>query len=83
MSSLNLAKLATHESAGGLDDGGPVKRGLDQARVLLVDDSRLIRMGLRRSLEGIGLKDITEAGHGREAIELLARDRFDLSLRGM
>ena len=82
MSGLNLAKLAV-ASAEALDDGAPLKRGLDQARVLLVDDSRLMRMGLRRSLESIGLQDITEAGHGREAIELLARDRFDLMLLDM
>ncbi len=59
------------------------KRGLEHARVLLVDDSRLIRMGLRRSLESIGLKDITEANHGKEAIEMLARQPFDLMLLDM
>ncbi len=82
MSGLNLAKL-TVATAESLDDGAPLKRGLDEARVLLVDDSRLMRMGLRRSLESIGLRDITEVGHGREAIEMLARDRFDLMLLDM
>lgn len=59
------------------------RRGLESARVLLVDDSRLIRMGLRRSLEGIGLKDIVEAENGKEAIEMLVRDHFDLMLLDM
>lgn len=59
------------------------RRGLEAARVLLVDDSRLIRMGLRRSLESIGLKDIVEAENGKEAIEVLVRDHFDLMLLDM
>ena len=59
------------------------RKGLEAARVLLVDDSRLIRMGLRRSLESIGLKDIVEAENGKEAIELLVRDHFDLMLLDM
>jgi class 3 adenylate cyclase len=59
------------------------RRGLAAARVLLVDDSRLIRMGLRRSLESIGLQDITEANHGKEAIEMLVRQPFDLMLLDM
>jgi adenylate cyclase len=60
-----------------------VSSDFHKAKVLLVDDSRLIRMGLRRSLVEIGLSDITEAGHGREAIEMLAREHFDLMLLDM
>lgn len=66
-----------------LDLGSSVPSGFETAKVLLVDDSRLIRMGLRRSLEEIGLKDITEAGDGREAIETLVREHFDLMLLDM
>src|SRR5574343_1752432 len=80
---LDLSKLAAATAAGPMDVGSAPPRGIGHARVLLVDDSRLIRMGLRRSLESIGLTDITEANHGREAIELLARDRFDLMLLDM
>jgi adenylate cyclase len=57
--------------------------GFEKAKVLLVDDSRLLRMGLRRSLEEIGLTDIVEAGDGREAIETLVREHFDLMLLDM
>lgn len=51
--------------------------------MLLVDDSRLIRMGLRRSLESIGLKNINEANNGKEAVEMLVRERYDLMLLDM
>lgn len=60
-----------------------VASGFETAKVLLVDDSRLMRMGLRRSLEDIGLKDITEASNGREAIDTLVREHFDLMLLDM
>jgi adenylate cyclase len=62
---------------------GTERPGFEKARVLLVDDSRLIRMGLRRSLESIGLQNIVEANHGREAIEMLVREPFDLMLLDM
>jgi len=52
---LDFAKLASAE-AGAVEVGAPIKRGLDSARVLLVDDSRLMRMGLRRSLESIACR---------------------------
>jgi adenylate cyclase len=79
-----LGLFQGHAKAGA-DSEVPVqeRRGPEAARVLLVDDSRLIRMGLRRSLEGIGLKDIVEAENGKEAIEMLVRDHFDLMLLDM
>ena len=49
-------------SAGELDISTSVSSDFEKAKVLLVDDSRLIRMGLRKSLVEIGLTDITEAG---------------------
>jgi adenylate cyclase len=70
-------------SAAELDIGAKVSSDFQKAKVLLVDDSRLIRMGLRKSLVEIGLSDITEAGDGREAIETLVRERFDLMLLDM
>jgi class 3 adenylate cyclase len=66
-----------------LDIGVKVSSDFQKAKVLLVDDSRLIRMGLRKSLVEIGLSDITEASDGREAIETLVRERFDLMLLDM
>jgi len=70
-------------SAGELEIAPSVSSDFEKAKVLLVDDSRLIRMGLRRSLVEIGLTDITEAGDGREAIETLVREPFDLMLLDM
>ena len=66
-----------------LDIGAKVSSDFQKAKVLLVDDSRLIRMGLRKSLVEIGLSDITEASDGREAIETLVREPFDLMLLDM
>lgn len=72
-----------HRNAAELDIATRVSSDFQKAKVLLVDDSRLIRMGLRRSLVEIGLSDITEAGDGREAIEILVREHFDLMLLDM
>jgi class 3 adenylate cyclase len=71
------------DSSTELELVGSQPLGFEKAKVLLVDDSRLLRMGLRRSLEEIGLTDIVEAGDGREAIETLVREHFDLMLLDM
>lgn len=70
-------------SAADLNIVASASSDFEKAKVLLVDDSRLIRMGLRRSLIEIGLTDITEAGDGREAIEILVSEHFDLMLLDM
>jgi class 3 adenylate cyclase/CheY-like chemotaxis protein len=71
------------DASPDLELGAGQPFGFEKAKVLLVDDSRLLRMGLRRSLEEIGLTDIVEAGDGREAIETLVREHFDLMLLDM
>ena len=38
-------------------------------RVLIVDDSKFMRLFIRKALESYGLKDIEEAESGEEAIE--------------
>jgi adenylate cyclase len=84
MRSESLAGLSPDARTGSdLELGGATPVGFEKAKVLLVDDSRLIRMGLRRSLEEIGIEDIVEAGDGREAIETLVREHFDLMLLDM
>lgn len=72
-----------HHIVAELGRGENKPSDFKKAKVLLVDDSRLIRMSLRRSLVEIGLTDITEAGDGREAIEMLVREPFDLMLLDM
>jgi two-component system chemotaxis response regulator CheY len=47
-------------------------------RVLLVDDSRLARNHIRRVLENMGIKKITEAENGAHALTFLKDDEFDL-----
>lgn len=49
-------------------------------RALIVDDSKPVRIVLRRMLEGLGF-ETTEASNGWEALEKLSGDaRFDLAL---
>lgn len=83
MISSALHELSATAASSDLELTGTERPGFETARVLLVDDSRLIRMGLRRSLESIGLQNIVEANHGREAIEMLVRQPFDLMLLDM
>jgi adenylate cyclase len=53
---------------------------LQDARLLVVDDSKMMRMGISRSLKQIGVKFIEEASHGRQALERLQAEPFDLML---
>ena len=53
---------------------------LEQARLLVVDDSKMMRMGISRSLRQIGVQHIEEAAHGRQALERLEAEVFDLML---
>lgn len=43
-------------------------------RVLLVDDSKVMRQIQRRSLEGFGFTDILEAGDGVEGLQQMSSD---------
>jgi len=47
-------------------------------RVLVVDDSRMARNIIRRTITNLGLKLITEATDGAEAIELMKSNMYDL-----
>jgi two-component system chemotaxis response regulator CheY len=49
------------------------------AKALVIDDSRAIRMILGRTLTNIGW-DVSTAGNGREALDLLAKDDMDVKL---
>lgn len=62
-----------------LDEHGAASPGEVRARVLIVDDDRLMTRGLRRVLEGEN--DVSIADGGAQALELLARDRdYDVVL---
>lgn len=47
-------------------------------RVLVVDDSRMARNVIRRTLTNLGMRQLTEASDGAEAIELMRIQMFDL-----
>jgi DNA-binding NarL/FixJ family response regulator len=49
-------------------------------RLLLVDDHKLLRQGLRRAVEEAGFHVVGEAGDGEEAVRLAIRLRPDLVL---
>jgi two-component system sensor histidine kinase/response regulator len=56
---------------------------LQQASVLVVDDSRTMRLALIRALNGLGFRNITEAINGRHALEQVLTKPFDLLLLDM
>ncbi len=67
-----------------LDPGTPLNAAsLQEASVLVVDDSRMMRLALIRALNGLGFRNITEAANGRQALELALARPFDLMLLDM
>jgi sigma-B regulation protein RsbU (phosphoserine phosphatase) len=53
---------------------------LATARVLVVDDSRLMRLALIRSLRELGVESVAEAGNGQEALDRIRVEEFDVML---
>lgn len=56
---------------------------IEDASVLVVDDSRTMRLVLTRELNKLGFTRISEAADGRKAIERIRREPFDLVLLDM
>jgi two-component system, sensor histidine kinase and response regulator len=56
---------------------------LQQAAVLVADDSRTMRLALIRALNNLGFRNITEAANGRQALEMVLTKPFDLMLLDM
>lgn len=50
----------------------------DELRVLIVDDSFTSRRIVRQMMERMGIEQFSEAENGREAIELIEKEFFDL-----
>jgi len=51
--------------------------------VLVVDDSRTMRLSLIRALNELGFDNIKEAKNGRQAVDLVLKEHFDLMLLDM
>ena len=60
-----------------------VSQSLQRAKILVVDDSRMMRAGLTRSLKQLGFSHIFEAVDGRDAITKLREESYDLMLLDM
>jgi CheY-like chemotaxis protein len=61
----------------------PSAAPLQRASVLVVDDSRTMRLSLTRALNELGFDNIKEATNGRQALELVFKEHFDLMLLDM
>jgi class 3 adenylate cyclase len=62
---------------------GDIADLLSNARILVVDDSKMLRMGIARSLRQLGVTKIEEAVDGQHALERLEQETFDLMLLDM
>jgi class 3 adenylate cyclase len=70
---------AQHVEAPSPLSAGPLQR----ASVLVVDDSRTMRLSLVQALNELGFDNIKEAKNGRQALELVLKEPFDLMLLDM
>ena len=73
-------QLAAELSKGNSTPSASV---LQRAPVLVVDDSSTMRMSLLKALNELGFDNIKEATNGREALELVLKEFFDLMLLDM
>lgn len=51
---------------------------IEQLKVLVIDDSPLARKFITRTLTNLGIRDITQAEGGGQAVEILSSQQFDL-----
>ncbi len=77
------SRPAAHAAAAPDESTAAEVSPLQQAAVLVVDDSRTMRLALLRSLNALGFRNITEATNGRHALELVRAKPFDLMLLDM
>jgi CheY-like chemotaxis protein len=61
----------------------PSAASLQRASVLVVDDSRTMRLSMIRAMNDLGFNNIKEAKNGRQALELVLKEPFDLLLLDM
>ena len=76
-------KVSSEKSEVATELAASSASALQKASVLVVDDSSTMRMSLIRALNGLGFDNITEAKNGRQALELVLKESFDLMLLDM
>lgn len=59
---------------------GSAAEAVHDAKILVVDDSKMMRVGIIRSLKQLGFQTMTEAENGREALDRLGQADYDLML---
>lgn len=62
------------------DEDADLTSLMSSTRFLVADDSSLMRMALTRSLKNLGFEDVTVVPNGKEAINRLLAESFDLIL---
>jgi CheY-like chemotaxis protein len=67
---LNL--LMINSKAGGIKDAPKIQRN---EKILVVDDSRFIRISIKRFLSSLGYENIVEAANGVEAVRMHAKEK--------
>jgi class 3 adenylate cyclase len=75
--------LTSIQGSGVSENPEEVSQSLQRAKILVVDDSRMMRAGLTRSLKQLGFSHISEAVDGRDAITKLHEESYDLMLLDM
>ncbi len=78
----NRADSSSHSppNSAGAPAGAAGGVSLEQSAILVVDDSRTMRLALISALNELGLRNITEAANGRLALDLVQARPFDLML---
>lgn len=61
-----------------LDEGALVEIDIDQLAILVVDDSAMARKHITRVLNNLGIDHITTAENGKEAVQLIEANYYDL-----
>jgi CheY-like chemotaxis protein len=80
---LNL--LIINSKAGGVKNSPKIRK---DEKILIVDDSKFIRMSMRRFLNSLGYENIIEAANGVEAVRVHAKEKpaiifMDIVMSGM
>lgn len=68
--------MSDTNAGGQVSTGNPVQPEEKKLRLLVTDDSRLLRKKLREDLENLGC-EVLEAANGREAIEIDMSQELD------